>query len=316
MKRALFVYFPGCEVLDFAGPLQAVHELNALAGEPYRVLHCSTRETAKAAQGLMLAQLEPLPEPSADDCIFIPGFPVNRAGSAPRGLNRWLRHAHAEGARIFAVCTGSFVLAQAGLLEGHRCTTHWKRTAELQRRFPGVMVLTGRLFVADGRITTSAGISSGIDMALDFIEREHGPLAAAAVAREMVVYIRRDGSQRQESIYVDYRTHIDPSVHAVQDWLIANPERHATLQDLASIAKTSTRSLTRTFLKATGISIGAYRRRLRLEHAKRLMHNPELSIECIAERTGFSDARQLRRLWHAEYGKSPRAERKSAASWA
>lgn len=316
MKRAVFVYFPGCEVLDFAGPLQAIHELNALIDEPYRVLHCGTRETAKAAQGLMLAHLEPLPEPEADDCIFIPGFPVSEGAGAPRGLNRWLRSAHARGAHLFAVCTGSFVLAQAGLLDGRRCTTHWKRTAELQRRFPAVTVLTGRLFVSDGSITTSAGISSGIDMALDFIEREHGALTAANVAREMVVYIRRDGFQRQESIYVDYRTHIDPSVHAVQDWLIANPERHATLQDLASIANTSTRSLTRAFVKATGISIGAYRRRLRLEHAKLLLHNPELSIEHIAERTGFSDARQLRRLWRAEYGKSPRAERKSAGSWA
>lgn len=315
MKRAIFVYFPGCEVLDFAGPLQAVHELNALIDEPYRVLHCGTRETAKAAQGLMLAHLEPLPEPAADDCIFIPGFPVNDSG-APRGLNRWLRNAHASGARIFAVCTGSFVLAQAGLLDGRRCTTHWKRTAELQRRYPAVTVLTGRLFVSEGSITTSAGISSGIDMALDFIEHEHGPLIAAAVAREMVVYIRRDGSQRQESIYVDYRTHIDPAVHAVQDWLIANPERHATLQDLAAIAKLSTRSLTRAFLKATGVSIGGYRRRLRLEHAKRLLHNPEFSIEYIAERTGFADARQLRRLWRAEFGQSPRAERKSSSSWA
>lgn len=306
-RRAIFVYFPHCEVLDFAGPLQAIHELNAYVDEPYEIVHCGTAQTATADQGLVLGGLQPLPEPRANDCIFIPGFPVRHG--VPRGLTRWLKSSEGAGARIFAVCTGAFVLAQAGLLDERRCTTHWKRTTELEERFPQCTVQTGRLFVRDGNITTSAGISAGIDMTLDFIAQEHGAALAAAVAREMVVYIRRDGTQKQESVYLDYRTHIDPAIHAVQDWLIAHPAEHSTLEDLAKIANMSTRNLTRAFLKATGVSIAAYRQRLRLEHAKALLANPQLSIENVAERSGFADARQFRRLWRGTYGVSPRETR-------
>jgi transcriptional regulator GlxA family with amidase domain len=311
-RRAIFVYFPHCEVLDFAGPLQAIHELNAYAGEPYEILHCGIAPDATSAQGLALGSLCPLPEPRANDSIFVPGFPVSTG--VPRGFARWLKACDRAGARIFAVCTGAFVLAQAGLLDGKRCTTHWKRTDELQQRFPKCIVETGRLFVRDGNITTSAGITAGIDMTLDFIEQEHGAAVAASVAREMVVYIRRDGMQKQDSVYLDYRTHIDPAIHAVQDWLVAHPAEHSTLSDLAKIANMSARNLTRAFHKATGISIAAYRQRLRLEHAKTLLANPQLSIENVAERSGFADARQLRRLWRGAYGASPRESRRSTGS--
>jgi transcriptional regulator GlxA family with amidase domain len=308
-RRAIFVYFPHCEVLDFAGPLQAMHELNAYIAQPYEIVHCGVAPSATADQGLVLSALQPLPGPREGDSIFVPGFPVKHG--MPRGLSRWLKSSEGAGARIFAVCTGAFVLARAGLLQGRRCTTHWKRTDELKAHFPGCVVQTGRLFVRDGNITTSAGISAGIDMTLDFIEQEHGAAIAASVAREMVVYIRRDGTQKQDSVYLDYRTHIDPAIHAVQDWLIAHPAEHSTLEDLAKIAQMSTRSLTRAFLKATGVSIATYRQRLRLEHAKTLLANPKLSIESVAERSGFADARQLRRLWRGAYGVSPRESRPS-----
>jgi transcriptional regulator GlxA family with amidase domain len=146
-------------------------------------------------------------------------------------------------------------------------------------------------------------------MTLDFIEREHGAAVAARVAREMVVYIRRDGTHKQESIYLAYRSHIDPAIHAVQDWLIAHPADKCRLTELAGVANMSVRNLTRAFQKATGISISAYRQRLRLEHAKTLLANPSLTIEAVAERSGFTDARQLRRLWRAVHGVSPAASR-------
>lgn len=307
-RRCVFVYFPGCEVLDFAGPLQSVHELNTHIPDPYDIVHCAVERSARSAQGLALASLAPLPAPRGGDLVFVPGFPVTDV-AAPRGLGAWLKACVGAGAHVFGVCTGAFVLAQAGLLNGRSCTTHWKRTEELQRRFPKATVLTGRLFVKDGPITTSAGITAGIDMSLDFIAGEHGPAVAAAVAREMVVYIRRDGSHEQNSVYLEHRTHLDPAVHAVQDWLIANPAARATVADLARIAHTSARTLTRAFSAATGVSISEYRRRLRLEHAKSMLANPRLSIERIAQDSGFADARQLRRLWRAEYGISPRASR-------
>lgn len=307
-RRALFLYFPHCEVLDFAGPLQALHEANAFTNGAYEIVHCGASTTAVSEQGLVLGALRPLPEPRSDDLVFVPGYPV-AASDPARKLGRWLRSAHRAGAHILATCTGAFVLARAGLLDGRSCTTHWKRTAELEKHFPRVRVLTGELFVRDGSITTSAGITAGIDMTLDFIEREHGAATAAKVAREMVVYIRRDGTHKQESMYLSYRAHIDPAIHAVQDWIIAHPSEKCRLTELAAIANMSVRNLTRAFQKATGISIREYRTGLRLEHAKMLLANPSLTVEAVAERSGFGDARQLRRLWRQIHGVSPAASR-------
>jgi transcriptional regulator GlxA family with amidase domain len=179
--------------------------------------------------------------------------------------------------------------------------------ASLQRRFPRARVLADRLFVADGMIVTSAGIASGIDMALALIEQKHGPLLAAQVAREMVVYIRRDGSQEQTSVYLDFRTHLHPGVHKVQDWLMQNPSRAVTLDTLAEVGAMSRRNLTRLFRQATGISIVEYRTRIRLELARNLLQDPSLSVDGVARRCGFTDSRQLRRVWQTAFGMSPRA---------
>lgn len=303
-RRALFVYFPKCEVLDFAGPLQALSEANSFTSGAYDIVHCGASESTATAQGLQLASLAPLPEPRDSDVIFVPGYPPHEV-KPPRELDRWLRAAHAAGAHILSTCTGAFVLARAGLLDGRSCTTHWKRTQELTDAYPLAQVLTGHLYVRDGNVTTSAGITAGIDMTLDFIEREHGPAIAAKVAREMVVYIRRDGAQNQESIYLAYRSHLDPAIHAVQDWLIANPSEKIRLVELAEVANMSVRTLTRAFARAAGISVGEYRRRLRLEFAKTLLADPKLTIDAIAANAGFADARQFRRLWREAYGVSP-----------
>jgi transcriptional regulator GlxA family with amidase domain len=170
-------------------------------------------------------------------------------------------------------------------------------------------VLDNRLFVEDGTILTSAGIASGVDLALALIERRHGPRLAAAVAREMVVYIRRDGAHGQGSVYLDYRTHLHPGIHRVQDWLTAHPAERATLADLAQIAALSPRHLTRVFRRETGISVHDYATRLRLEMARNLLRDPGLTIEAVAGRCGFESARQLRRVWKSAFGGTPGAGR-------
>jgi transcriptional regulator GlxA family with amidase domain len=305
--RAVFAYFDGCEVLDFAGALQAVHEANAFLAAPYEVVHCGAG-AIRTAQGLWLDRLLPLPAPRASDLVFVPGYPV-RDVTPPPALVRWVGEVARAGARLFSICTGAFVLARAGLLAGRTCTTHWRRTEELAAACPDTEVRADRLFVRDGRITTSAGIAAGIDMTLDFLAHEHGPLLAARVAREMVVFLRRDGTHHQESVYLDFRTHLDPGVHAVQDWLVAHPDERAGLPELARLAHMSVRNLTRAFQRATGLSVGAYRQRVRLERARLLLENPRASVEAVAHDCGFEDARQLRRLWRRAYGDTPRAAR-------
>lgn len=308
MQRVIFVLCPDVEILDLAGPVQVFHEANRCGGD-YRVLACATRPKLRTDQGIWLSDLEPLPAPQADDLVMVPGFRMASLGEVESGVLDWLRQAHAAGAHVASICTGAFVLGRAGLLAGRQCTTHWTRVDDLRAEFPAAKVLTNRLFVDDGPVTTSAGIASGIDMALSMVERRHGPLVAAAAAREMVVYLRRDGSHHQQSIYLDYRTHLHPGVHRVQDWLIAHPGEHATLEDLARLAAMSPRNLTRAFRQATGISVQEFRTRLRLELARDLLHDPGMTVEAVAVRCGFESARQLRRLWKQAFGTAPSAEK-------
>jgi transcriptional regulator GlxA family with amidase domain len=311
VRRVILVAFPAVEILDLAGPVQVFDEARR-SGAAYELLYCGTRPRLRTDQGLWLGDLAPLPAVEASDLVLVPGFRMAALREAERGLSRWLRAAAATGAHLASVCTGAFLLGSAGLLDGRQCTTHWSRVEELQQRFPAARVLSERLFVTDGPITTSAGIASGIDMALALVERHHGPQIASAVAREMVVYLRRDGSQRQQSIYLDYRSHLHPGVHRVQDWLLAHAAQPATLSELARVGLMSPRHLTRLFRQATGISIRAFVTRLRLERAAVLLHDPGLSLEAVARRSGFGSARQLRRCWRHLHGAPPSALRGSA----
>lgn len=307
----IFLALPELEILDLAGPMQAFGGANA--GSPrYALRTVATRDTITTDQGLALSNLEPLPEVDSSALIVVPGMPYRATLQLDRKVIRWLRRAYDAGATIASVCTGSFVLGEAGLLDGRRCTTHWSRIDSLQQRFPRARVIADRLFVTDGSVVTSAGIASGIDMALALIEQKHGPLVAGQVAREMVVYLRRDGSQEQSSVYLDYRTHLHPGVHKVQDWLIQNPSQAVTLDALADVGAMSRRNLTRLFRQATGISIAEYRTRIRVELARSLLQDPTQSIESVARRCGFTGGRQLRRVWQAAFGTSPRARQTSA----
>lgn len=306
-RRTIFAVFPGCELLDLAGPVQAFHEAVGF-GVPYELAYCAATPTVRSAQGLELSRLDPLPDVGPGDRVIVPGYPA-ATERVPARLVAWLRQAHRAGAELCSVCTGAFALGAAGALDGRMCTTHWKRVAELRARFPRARVLGDRLFVADGGVVTSAGIAAGIDMTLALIEQDAGPLVAGQVAREMVVYLRRDGAHAQDSVYLDYQTHLSPGIHQVQQHLIANPATRHTIGELAAIAGMSERNLTRVFKRATGISVHEFRERLRLERARDLMRNPTLTLDAVAAGCGFANARQLRRVWSARYGEPPSAAR-------
>ncbi len=307
MQRVVFVVLPDVDLLDLAGPVEVFHTANALGGD-YRVHTCGPQPAVRARQGVALAELEPLPDDVGEgDLVIVPGMPLEAARRVPASVHGWLRGAHDRGAHVCSVCIGAFVLADAGLLHGRQCTTHGSRIADLRERPPAARVLDNRLFVDDGRVTTSAGIASGIDMALSLVERRHGPLVAAEVARELVVYLRRDGGHQQQSVYLDYRTHLHPGIHRVQDWLVAHPAEKATLEQLGRIAHMSPRHLTRVFRQATGINVGQFVTRLRLELARNLLNDPGLTVEAVAARCGFETPRQLRRVWKEAFGTTPRA---------
>jgi transcriptional regulator GlxA family with amidase domain len=311
-QRVFFLVLPQVNLLDLAGPAQVFH-VAAQLGMPYRLIFCAHRPEVCSAQGLVFAHLQPLEPVQPGDLVIVPGLRLDRE-EARRGLweptiINWLRQAYDVGCPIASVCTGAFALGEACLLDGRRCTTHWVAIATLRERYPRARVLDSALFVHDNRITTSAGIASGIDMALSLLEQRHGPLFTAQVARYLVVYMRRDSSQSQDSIYLQYRTHLDPAVHQAQDYLINHIAGPVPLQTLADAVHLSVRSLTRNFKEATGLTPVQYHQRLQLELASTLLHDPGLSIEEVARKCGFEDARHFRRLWLRTFGVPPSVSR-------
>jgi transcriptional regulator GlxA family with amidase domain len=303
LQRVIFVLLPDLAILDLAGPLQVLHEANKY-GSAYDVHFCAADKTLLSTQKVLLANLEILTEiePKPQDLVIVTGVPFASLNKVSRETVVWIKRAFQVGARLCTICTGAFVLGRAGLLDGRQCTTHWSRVEQLQERYPRAKVVTNKLFVQDGPITTSAGMTAGIDLTLSIVEEQYGPRQAAAVAREMVVYIRRDGSHKQDSVYLDYRAHLNPGVHRVQEILTSRPERRQTLRQLARHGNMSERNLTRVFRQNTGISIGEYVAKLRVELASSLLNDPQLSLEEIASRCGFESGRQLRRTWKKVFG--------------
>ena len=316
MKQILFLLFPGMEILDFSGPLQTFFEAKNY-GCPISITYCSWLQEITTTQGVVLHKPDHFSNttPCREDMIIIPGvdhriYTDNGLKKIPGEVFEWLIKAHKNGVTLCSICTGAFILGHAGLLDGRKCTTHWKRVGELEKTYPNAHVQTDTLFTHDHDIYTSAGIASGIDLSLALIDKFWGPNVTAKVARELVVYMRRDSQHGQASIYLDFRDHINPVVHKVQDRLISHPEENSSIEALAQRFGLSPRHLTRLFKKATGITIKQYKTLVRLAHAKHLMQSPDNNIEAIADKCGFHDGRQLRRLWNKHFGTTPSKTRR------
>ncbi|MFI2370570.1 GlxA family transcriptional regulator [Streptomyces sp. NPDC018833] len=298
MSQVVFVLVPGVHLLDLAGPAQ-VFGTAADFGHPYRLAYVAEREQVPSAQGLPLAASTRWPELGPDDLIVVPGWraPTLRGGPLPGSsvLER-LRAHHAAGGTVASVCAGAEALGLAGLLDGRRCTTHHHLQEELAARHPRAVVVRDVLFTTDDRVVTSAGIASGIDLALHLLAGRHGPALAARVAREMVVYARRNGNEPQTSAMLRHRSHVDDTVHEVQDLIDARFTAALPLADLAAFAGVSARTLTRLFVRATGgLTPLRYQQALRVERAEHLV-GLGATVESAAREVGFEDARMLRRL--------------------
>ncbi|MFD3516366.1 helix-turn-helix domain-containing protein [Streptomyces sp. NPDC058657] len=243
------------------------------------------------------------------DTVVVPGWQPTGAAVAPDVLGA-LRAAHRRGARIVSLCTGAFVLAQAGLLEGRRATTHWRRAQQFADAFPGVEVDADVLYVDHGDVATSAGSGAGIDLALHLVRRDHGAAYAAHVARSMVLAPHREGGQLQ------YATHpaparADPSLAPLLDWAGSLLATDLTVGRLAQQAGVSPRTLARRFAEQLGQSPGQWLLAQRLAAARVLLEQTGLSVEAVAARAGLSSAVNLRRHFRATLGTTPGAYRKT-----
>ncbi|MCB5167458.1 DJ-1/PfpI family protein [Streptomyces bambusae] len=305
MSHIVFLLVPGLHLLDLAGPAQ-VFSTAADFGHPYTLGYVAEQPLVPTAQGLPLAAGLSWPELGPEDLIVVPGWRAHTLADGPvigAAALQALRDHHARGGTVASVCAGADALGRAGLLDGRRCTTHHDVQDELARRHPGATVVRDVLYTADDRVVTSAGIASGIDLALHLIATRHGPAVAAQVARDMVVYARRNGHEPQASAMLRYRSHLDDTVHRAQDLLDARFDRPLPLSALAAAVGVSERTLTRLFTRATGgLTPLRYQQTLRLERAEHLIGHGT-TVDAAARAVGFEDPRMLRRLRSREIGR-------------
>ncbi|MBD0741016.1 GlxA family transcriptional regulator [Streptomyces sp. CBMA152] len=246
------------------------------------------------------------------DTVVVPGWGWQQPGPevSPAILDS-LRAAHRRGARMVAICTGAFVLAQAGLLDGRRATTHWRRTAQLAADFPAVDVASDVLYVDHGDVATSAGSGAGIDLCLHLVRSDHGSAHAAEIARSMVLPPHREGSQLQYAVRPTPAKAPDESLAPLLEWATTQLHTPLTLDRLAAHAKLSSRTLARRFTDQLGTSPGQWLLRQRLDAARVLLEQTDLPVEAIATRVGLASAVNLRRRFRAALGTTPGAYRRT-----
>jgi transcriptional regulator GlxA family with amidase domain len=300
MRTVEILAFPDVQLLDIAGPLQVFASANVISTRnseptPYamRVIAPSGAMITTSA-GLPL-MASPLPSArSRVDTLIVAGGPGVRSASQDATLVRWVR-THARGARrVASVCTGAFLLGATGLFDGRRAVTHWTECNELARRCPEAKVESDPIFVRDGAVWSSAGITAGIDLALALVEEDLGRDLALAVARHLVVFLKRPGGQSQFSTALSLQM-ADDRFAALHDWMTNNVASNLSLPILAERAGMSERTFSRRYVEATGHTPARAVERLRLEAARRLLSDTRLPVKRIAERCGFGSEETMRR---------------------
>ncbi len=303
MKNIYLVHLPGTHPLDIIGPAQLFYECIEYGADlNLHFVSSTSDDELESSIGLGFSKLTPYSqfELSLGDILVIPGiefsfFTDDEFQQTSQNFYTWLNSQYENKATIVSVCTGAFVLAQAGLLDGMQATTHWKAFNTFQKLFPKVELLENRLFVENERIYTSAGMLSGIDMCLYLVEKEYGTKFAIDIAKEVVMYFRRGEADPQLSIFLQYRNHLDTRVHDAQDFIADNLPDSFTIEEVADKVSMSSRNLTRLFKKTTGITIGDYHTKLRIERALQLMSEGH-TIEFAADKCGLKSTNQLRTL--------------------
>ncbi|VVD89022.1 transcriptional regulator [Pandoraea communis] len=321
LQPVYLLVMPNTLLLDIAAPAEALRIANHQQDDVRFVLrYVGTQRSVATSIGLRLSPLDVLPGDVPDDAWLVVAGTVEKplpeqvtddgtmtdlsnlsdapAEDAEARAVAWLRQVVRPTHQLACICTGALLAARAGLLDTRACTTHHGSCDELRALAPSARVADNRLYVHDGNVWTSAGVTTGLDLMLTLIANATGPLCAAAVARQMVVYARRAGADPQLSPWLEGRNHLHPALHRVQDAIAADPAHDWTLATMADIACASERHVTRLFREHAGVAPIDYLHRLRIALAREMLGNSHLDLERIAERTGFGSSRHLRRVWH------------------
>jgi transcriptional regulator GlxA family with amidase domain len=308
MQRVGFIVLPGFQLLSVSA-LSVFELANWEMGESVYDVHLlsETGGSIRSSIGISVAT-EPFDDRNFDT-VMVGGSAV--VGALTPGVIKFLRQALQQSRRLASTCTGAFVLAEAGLLNGRRATTHWQRARDLRTRFPKVKVEEDRIFIIDGPVWTSAGMTAGIDLALAMIEKDLGADVARTVARQLVVYHRRAGGQSQFSALLE----LEPKSDRIQSALAyakRNLDKPLTVRQLAEAAHLSPRQFSRAFHAETGQSPAKAVENLRVEAARLMMEQSRHSIDVIARQTGFADRDRMRRSFLRAFGQPPQVIRRNA----
>ncbi|MBK7853505.1 MAG: DJ-1/PfpI family protein [Bacteroidetes bacterium] len=300
-KKFVFLILPHLHLLDLAGPDQAIHEAIDF-GADFTLEYCGIDSTVHTSAGLAIGKQKHFTKIilSEGDFLIIPGASMKYIRSKEfknnNELFNWISSLYQSNVNIVSICVGAFVLGYSGLLDGTICTTHFQLTTELKKTFPKADVKETVLYQEDKHIYSSAGIASGIDLMLHIIETLTSGYFAHKVARELVIYRRREDVSPQNNIFLQFRNHVHNGIHKVQDYTIENLNSSLKITDLANIANMSERNFTRIFRKETGCTVNDFKTRIRIEKAKSLLNNPDLSKLQIANQVGLTSEKQLIRI--------------------
>jgi transcriptional regulator GlxA family with amidase domain len=307
-RRVEILAFADAQLLDITGPMQVFASANDLAGKdgrpPYQIRMVAQSSPVVTNSGLALLA-DPLPAvASVLDTLIVAGGWGVQAACENRILVRWLERRAARARRVVSVCTGAFLLGAAGLLEGRRAVTHWGECQALASRHPGAQVLVDPIFVRDGELWTSAGVTAGIDLALALIEDDLGHSAAMAVARELVVFLKRSGGQAQFSHALQLQR--DTQFEALHAWMSLHLTKDLSVTALAERSAMSERTFLRRYRAATGVSPARAVERLRVEAAQRYLLDSKVPVKRIAERCGFGCEETMRQSFQRVLAVAPR----------
>ncbi|MDE1895305.1 MAG: GlxA family transcriptional regulator [Xanthomonadaceae bacterium] len=308
IKTIGLLAYDDMQALDLAGPLDVFGAANALAsGMPPYGLHVIGVHTGivHAENGLAVLPAYNIEDAPPLDTLLIPGGIGSRLGKADPELLGWLRRQAETARRVVSVCTGAYMLAATGLLDGRRVATHWQYAEDLARRFPAIHVEPERLFLRDGRFATSGGLTAGIDLALALVEEDLGAAASLAVARYLVMYVTRPGNQAQFSAPLAAQVQATGRMGALVDWLLAHLKDEITSERMAEQVSMSPRHFRRVFADTFGTSPARFVEHLRLEQACLRLTRDKTSIDRVASSVGFRSADVFRRAFRARYGATP-----------
>jgi len=312
-KDVVIVVFPNVQSLDFVGPLEvfaAAHQLIEGQGRTEPGYHITVASldgaTITTSSGLKIVPDMSLADaPKRIDTLLVPGGAGSAAVSADEATLDWIGAAAKGTRRVTSVCTGAFVLAAAGLLDGRRATTHWASAARLAELYPAVEIDPEAIYVHDGPVWTSAGVTAGMDLALALVEEDLDREAALTIARHLVLFLRRPGNQSQFSATLSAQEPEREPLREVQRYVVENVSENLTVEALAEQAHMSPRHFARAFRAETGITPGRYVERVRLEAARRELEDTSQPIATVATACGFGTAETMRRAFLRALGVGP-----------